>query len=82
MLDVAETGDDPLIEQRDFQGSALAGQRPRQCRRAEGRLERLGAHRCERVMRGDGSSPSKSITPKRRGSLNVTVTPFDSVNTT
>ena len=81
-IDVAEAGDDPLIEQRHFQRDALAGQRPRQRRGAEGRSERLRPHRRERLVRGGRPSPTRSITPKRRGSLNVTVTPFDSVNTT
>ena len=73
-VDVAEAGDDTLIEQCRFERDALAGQRPRQPAASKDVSSGSGPMAAN-VSRDARPPPSRSITPKRRGSLNVTVTP-------
>ena len=82
-VDVADAGDDVLIEQGDLQRDAPLRQAPRQRARVERARERLRSQAAERgVLRQAIRRPTRSMMPNRRGSLNVTVMPDDIVNTT
>ena len=77
-IDVAETGDDALVEERRLEGRLLALAGERQHRGVEGVAERLGAEPAEQRFGVElWRAATSFIEPKRRGSLKVTTAPDD-----
>jgi hypothetical protein len=74
-VDVAQTGDDPLIQQRRLERGALAGARSGQRGGVERVRERLGTERPNGGCRSSSPGGTRSITPKRLGSLKTTSAP-------
>ena len=82
-IDVAEPRDDLLVRQRGLQARLLAARRPRASIAPSNALP-SGSGPSASII-GCWSSSSRAISfmkPKRRGSLNVTIAPFDMWNTT
>ena len=74
-VDVAEPGHHPLIEQGDFQRRLLAAQRGASAAPSNSVDNGSGPRPAERRMRVERAGGHRSMKPKRRGSLKITVRP-------
>ena len=81
-VNIAEAGDDPLIQQRRLEAGLLALAGARQHRGIEGVAERLGTEPFQQRLVVELARATSFIEPKRRGSLKVTVAPDDIWKTT
>ena len=76
-IDVAQPGDDPLVQQRRLEAGLLALAGERQHRGVEGVAERLRAEPAQQRLVVELCRATSFIEPKRRGSLKVTMAPDD-----